>query len=76
MSRHVAKIPEDSQQGSVYWLTIIPDESSTGAVFLCEHETLNKPHVFDTWCESVSVALECAKERWGIPEDAWQVEGV
>ncbi len=74
MLRRIAEIPTNAQQGSIRCLSIVDDESSPGAVFLCEHESLEEPYVFDTWCESLQIALDCAKDRWGLAEDSWRNE--
>lgn len=69
-----AAVPQDFQKDGVSLLSLVFDADTDGW-YLCGHNAVDAPALFEIWNMSEDDAKAMAESDWGIVPDAWSSTG-
>ena len=67
-----AQIKPKYQKQGKRWIRLIPFEGHEEGAGLFYYYDLSEPCLYDDWCESLEMALDRAREFYGIEESEWK----
>lgn len=67
-----AKVAPENQKQGIRWIRLVPFDEIQNGVGLEYYSELSETFLFDDWCENLELALERAKELFGVVAEDWK----